>query len=356
MNVEKNLLKDGIIVTEKIDTETILKITNHIAEKIADTFPDFGLNADEIFSKLFSLDMFKADMPDGMAEANYCYQNSSIYFNSHIPEEDLEEFAIHECLHFLQEVRDENNQVVRMGLSYFSKWKTIGTGLNEAAVQYFAAKIIGIEPEFEKYYDINLYTPSSSYYPVECALLNELLFFMGEKTLFKSTYFSTDDFKNKMIQTTSKKVFEKIQSSFDDILKYEEHIIILNQKILKSKGSNHLQNDIQKYREKIKSTFIETQNLIIEEFFNSEYKKITNLEELDNFRRRLTKFKSLLGITENDTFFEDYYTFQMNQLEHKSNVLENGGIETAIAKKSSFLFGLFSKMKDLFFSKKMSNQ
>ena len=32
MNVEKNLLKDGIIVTEKVDTETILNITNNISK------------------------------------------------------------------------------------------------------------------------------------------------------------------------------------------------------------------------------------------------------------------------------------------------------------------------------------
>lgn len=64
MNIQKSLLKDGIIVTEKVDTETILNITNNISKKIADTFPNFNLNADEIFSKLFSLDMYKADMPE----------------------------------------------------------------------------------------------------------------------------------------------------------------------------------------------------------------------------------------------------------------------------------------------------
>ena len=91
MNIEKNLLKDGIKVTEQIDTETILKITSNIAQKIAINFPNFGLNADEIFAKLFTLNMYKAQMPEGMAEANYCYKNSSIYFNSHIANEDLEE-------------------------------------------------------------------------------------------------------------------------------------------------------------------------------------------------------------------------------------------------------------------------
>ena len=256
MNIEKDLVKDGIIVTEKIDTDIILKITKSISKKIVETFPNFGLNADDIFSKLFSLNMYKANMPEGMAEANYCYKNSSIYFNSHIANEDLEEFAIHECLHFLQEVKDENNNILKLGLSTYHNSKPIGTGLNEAAVQYISAKIIGIEPDFEKYYDINIFTPSPSYYPVECALLNELIYLVGEDLLFKSTYFSTDDFKNEIINRTSKKTFNKIQKTFDDILKFEEHIIVLNNKIFESNKENKFQDEVLKYREKIKNSFI----------------------------------------------------------------------------------------------------
>ena len=334
MNIEKSLQKDGIIVTEKVDTDTILTITKSISQKIASTFSKFHLDAEEIFAKLFSLNMYKANMPEGMAEANYCFENSSIYFNSHIADEDLEEFAIHECLHFLQEVRDENNKITKMGLSDYTKFKTVGTGLNEAAVQYIASKIIGITPDFEKYYDINVYTPSPSYYPMECALLNELIFFVGEDILFKSTYFSTDDFKNEIIYRTSKKTFDKILCAFDDILKYEEHLIVLNHKILNTDSSNKLQNESLKYRDKIKDTFIKTQNLITKEFFETDFKNISNLEELESFRRRFAKFEPIIGTMDGYTFFDDFYREMMNKLEHKSNVLENGGVETAIGVKS----------------------
>ena len=33
MNIEKSLQKDGIIVTEKVDTDTILTITKSISQK-----------------------------------------------------------------------------------------------------------------------------------------------------------------------------------------------------------------------------------------------------------------------------------------------------------------------------------
>ena len=98
MNIEKQLQKDGIIVTEKVSTEIVLNITNNIAQKISSTFPNFNLDPNDIFAKLFSLNMYKATMPEGMQEASYCYKNSSIYFNANISNEDLEEFAIHECI------------------------------------------------------------------------------------------------------------------------------------------------------------------------------------------------------------------------------------------------------------------
>ena len=126
MNIEKELQDDGIIVTEKIDTETVLKITKSISDRIVKTFPNFKLDKNEIFSKLFSLNMYRAKMPDGTLEASYCYKNCSIYFNSNIQNEDLEEFAIHECIHFLQEIKDSHGKIKKMGLSEYKKLKIIG--------------------------------------------------------------------------------------------------------------------------------------------------------------------------------------------------------------------------------------
>ena len=126
MNVEEELQSDGIIVTEKLDTNMVLRITQNISKKIVETFSEYNLDETEIFSKLLSLNMYKASMPEGMAEASYCYKNSSIYFNKHIQDEDLEEFAIHECIHFLQEQKDKKNKIKKMGLSIYSKFRKSG--------------------------------------------------------------------------------------------------------------------------------------------------------------------------------------------------------------------------------------
>lgn len=231
MNIEKDLVKDGIIVTEKIDTDIILNITQNISKKIVNTFPKFNLNADEIFSKLFSLNMYKANMPDGMAEANYFYKNSSIYFNEHIQDEDLEEFAVHECIHYIQEVKDKKNYLIRMGLCDYTEFKIYGLGLNEASVQLMASKINGIPRDFVKYFGISFETISPSYYPLECCLVNQMAYITGEDVLFESTINSNDNFKKKFADLTSPKIFMTIQNAIDDILNDEESIIKLNNKI-----------------------------------------------------------------------------------------------------------------------------
>ena len=78
-----------------------------------------------------------------MSEANYFYKNTSIYFNEKIDIDDIEEFAVHECIHYIQEIKDKKNNLIRMGLCDHSDFKVYGLGLNEASVQLMASKVIG---------------------------------------------------------------------------------------------------------------------------------------------------------------------------------------------------------------------
>ncbi len=55
---------------------------------------------------------------------------------------DLKKFAIHEIIHHLQEVIDDDNTLIRMGLLEFNKSKAFGMGLNEATVQIISSYIL----------------------------------------------------------------------------------------------------------------------------------------------------------------------------------------------------------------------
>ena len=358
MSIKSDLKKDGIEVTQKLDTLKINSIAKNIASKLCETFPSYGLQENELFIKLSRLDMYKAKMPEGMAEANYYYKNTSIYFNEHIPEEDMEEFAIHECIHYLQEIKDKRNYLLKMGLCDYTEFKIYGLGLNEAAVQLMSSKIIGIPMDYVRYFEISFETTSPSYYPLECCLVNQLAYITGEDILFKSTLFSNDDFKIKFSELTSQKAFMAIQNAIDDILFAEEDIIKLNNKIAlvddRNKKVDDMVKKIDDLKEKIKLTFLRTQNLIVSSYFDKAFLNITNLEELENYRKKLYGMKSYLGFSEGYTFFNDYYVEKMAQLEHKYNVLENGGIETAInikTKSEGKFLSLFKTIKRLILGK-----
>lgn len=355
MSIESDLKKDGIKVIKKLDTLKVNSLARNISIKLCKTFPNYGLNQDDLFIKLSRLDMYIAQMPEGMAEANYFYKNCSIYFNEHIPESELEEFAVHECIHSIQEVKDKKNYLIRMGLCDYTEFKIYGLGLNEAAVQLMASKVNNIPNDSVKYFGINFDTISPSYYPLECCLVRQLAYITGEDILFESTINSNDNFKIKFANLTSPKTFMTIQNSIDEILESEEEIIKINNKIAKvndrNKKIDNMLKKIDDLKKNINSTFFETQNLIIKSYFDNSFDKISNLEEIESYRKKLYHFKNYIGTAEGYSFFNDYYIQKMDELETKYNLMESGNfspniLPTVNTKESKILI-FFKKLKKL---------
>ena len=112
---------------------------------------------------------------------------------------------------------------------------------------------------------------------------------------------------------------------------------------------------IDELKSEIMLTFMRTQNLIISSYFDKAFENISNLEEVEHYRRKLYTFKDYLGCTEGYTFFNDYYVNKMEQLENKYNALENGNVENAIkliTKKESKIISFFKALKKLIFGEK----
>lgn len=355
MSVESDLRKDGIEVIKKLDTLRVNSIARVVSISLCETFPNFNLNQNNLFIKLSRLNMYIAKMPEGMAEANYFYKNSSIYFNERIDDEDLEEFAIHECIHHIQEIKDKRNYLLRMGLCDYTEFKIYGLGLNEAAVQLMSSKVLGIPKEYVKYFNLSFETTSPTYYPLECCLVNQLGYIVGEDVLFDSTINSNDNFKKKMIEFTSNKAFMEIQNSIDDILCTEENIIKINNKIIQNDNSNkkvdNMINKVNSLKKNITSTFIKTQNLIISSYFDKAFYNIKTLEDIENYRKKLYNFKDYLGSTEGYTYFNNYYVNKMVDLENKYNLLENSAIDNSlylIKNKDSIVLKLIRYIRKIF--------
>ena len=275
MSIQKELKKEGIEIITKLDPLISNDIIKNVSRRIVETFPNFSFSQEELCKALLQITMYRAKMIDGIAEANYYYKDSSIYFNENIDYSDIEEFAIHECIHHIQKIQDDDGKLLKLGLCTYNNLKPTGLALNEAAVQYTSCIVIGVDSDFEKFYGISLVTPSPSYYPLECSLLNEIIFFTGNDVLFKSTLFSTDDFKNKIIEMTSEKTYKKILVLLDSILKYEEKVVILNNKVFSLKDgdskADSINKKIENLKEKIAINYIPVKRMYIQELSDILY-------------------------------------------------------------------------------------
>ena len=352
MSIETDLKKEGIEVIKALDTLSVITIAKNVATKLVMAFPEQNLNCNDLFIKLSRLNMYVAKMPNGSASAKYYYKNSSIYFNDDIDFSNINSFATHECIHYLQELRDSKNNLTHLGLCDFTNQKLPGMALNEAAVQLMSSRALNEKTDTVKYFDITLPTSSPYYYALECNLISQMAYVTGEYALFNSTLYSNDSFKIKFVSATSEKTFQKVQNNLDKLLSLEDNLSLCVSKLgnsdLPVKTVSKIGKEISNLRNKINLLFINTQNLIMTSYFDNSFNAICNSNDIEVYRKKLYNYKDLIGTTSNYTFFNDYYVTKMACLEQKSQELELKESMALVPVKTNFWMSLLSKLSNLF--------
>lgn len=319
MNIEKQLQKSGINVISELDLESKKSIAEYVANGICQTFPKQHFKYEDLFDEINSMPMYIAKLPNGLAEASYFYKNSAVYFRDGMGLADLKKFAVHEIIHHLQEIKNEKNNLLRMGLCTFEHHTTNGMALNEAAVQTLSTYIGESKLETVTYYGIEFPTISPDFYPLICNLLSQMCYIVGEDLLYDSVFNSNDNFKNKFIDLCEKKAFYTIQKNFDSLLKFEEKIIILINKYedtnCSRKDALKYQKMVNIYKDKIKNLFLETQKIIFTSFFDNQYYKLQSDTDIDIYKKRFTIYKELIGITDSYSEFSNYYSSKIQQID-----------------------------------------
>lgn len=362
MSTNSRLKKEGIEIVEQLDTLKVNTIAISIASKLCLAFPEHNLNKSELFTSLSRINMYIAKMPEDSAGAKYFYKNNSIYFNKEYDLDEMAKLAMHECIHYIQEFRDANNNLVKMGL--YNCTFNSGLGINEASVQLMASEANMCPSTSETYYNVSLNTISPNYYPLECALVNQMAYFTGTYPLFHSTLNSNDVFKNTFILKSNKRAYNTIVKNIDLLLAYENDLnyfaseLQYANKVSEIKLLNKL---IASKKDSITSIFFKTQNLIIESCFISEFNNIRNLEDVKEYKNKLYNFKNIMGSNENYTFYNEFYRKIMESLEKKKEQIEQFGeinlFETSenslvlvdnTKRALSFVSTFFVKVKKLF--------
>ena len=320
------LKKEGIEVVYQLDTLKVNTIAINVASKLCLAFPEHNLRKSDLFESLARLNMYVAKMPADSSGAKYFYKDNSIYFNENADINQMSTLAVHECIHCIQELRDSNNNLFKMGL-YDLSYNT-GLAINEAAVQLMASEANMINCTNETYYGISINTISPNYYPLECALLNQIAYFTGTYPLYHSTLNSNDIFKNTLTLKTDKKTYSLILKNFDKLLSLENNLNFYSSELQytdKIRSIRLLNNLITETKKDIKSTFFKTQNLIINKCFKNEFNNIRNIEDIKNFKSKLYNYKNLIGFSDEYTYYNEFYRNMMNVIEEKKSYIEKYG-------------------------------
>ena len=320
MSIESELRREGIVVIKQLNTLKVNWVAANIAKKLVINFPEQNFSYPELFEKISSLNMYIAKIPNGIA-AKYFYKNSSIYFSDCSNFKNLNEIIIHECLHALQTEIDSNNKLVKLGLCDFADSKLSGMALNEAAVQLMTMKCTKSKFDTVKYFDIELPSNSPNYYALECNLIRQMAFITGEHVLYNSTLYGNDNFKNKFINLTSKEDFEIIKNNINYIMYLEDQLNTVLEKIQNSdKKTKRLLNKADKIKKVIKNEFLSTQNKIFTSFFDKRFNLVVNTSKsIEAFRKALYTYRKFIGVSDDYTFFNEYYINKMSELDNKFN-------------------------------------
>lgn len=332
MNIEKDLKKDGITVVKPLDMLSVTLIAKFVAEKLISSFPFYGFNYDKLFIKITKIPMYLAEIPNNMSEASYFYKNSAIYFKNGMSIDDMKKYAVHEFVHAYQEVKDKSNVLYKLGLCDFTGFKIRGMALNEGAVQLIAAKALKNEEENVKYFDIEFSTNTPNCYPIICNLVKQMAYVTGEDVLFDSTFNSNSKFVKSFSNLCGENTFKNVQNNLEKILDLEEKIIVLSNQLeensLDEKFVIKSSLKLAAYKKAIKETYFETQELILTSYFNKAINNVYTGQEIEDFRKKLYNYRDLIGVTDNYSFFNEYYINMMSKLDEKYEALED--IELAI--------------------------
>lgn len=345
MNVDFLLKKEGITNIRELDTKKIRTISTDIAIKLCLAFPEHNFNRQQLFNSFCRLNMYTASMPLDSSGAKYVPETNSIYFNDALDFSDVPDTAMHECIHFLQNSFAYNKPAFIGAHSFTSE-----LALNEASVQLMASEANMSNVVEEKYFDICIKTSSPDYYPLECALVNELAYFTGTYPLYHSVLYNSDVFKNTFIAKFSKKVYEKVVKQLNRLLHLENELYYYTKELENTTKLNDIKQlnfIINNQKHAITRMFFTTQNYIIKNCFSYEFNSIRNAEDLYEFKNKLYDFKNVMGTSNNYTFYNDFYCDLMNALEQKQDEIARFG-EISLFKDQCTSLAIIDESKNIF--------
>ena len=296
MQINKYFKGYEIEPIENVDIIKRVEFVNAAALKLIKLFSEQNLDYIKILQALQSTEICISKIPSNIAPANYSYKEQIMYVSDKIDLSLNNEFIWHELIHRIQESKNTNGKLVQLGLCAIKETKVQGLAINEAAIQYVVRKILNNENNLIEIYGMKKKKKSKSYYPILTNLIDQLVLVLGDYNLIESVLNSNEEFKYNSIDILGEAKYFTIEANFDKILEAKNNIMQSNNEIEFSKNINN-----------IKKLYIDTQDLILQSYFNSVIKRVENLEELYNVKFKLEEYSKYIGTEEGLKKYVDYY-------------------------------------------------
>lgn len=332
MEAEKTLKAIGIEPIRSLSFEEISSIILQFVEAFIQAFPEQKIREEELLHKMFKCKMYLANIPEYLGSANYFYKDKAIYFNCNANLKQLDQYMIHECLHYFQDVRDTRGNLNKLGLCEFTEYKIYAMAMNEAAVQYVTCKMLNEPKEKIQYAGILLETESKSYYPILWNLIAQITYLIGEEKLITSTLFSNDEFMLSFMDIVGEKAVGEIQKGFDEILNWKQS-----------------KENTEKVESAIRYNYEMIQNQILVSYFDGMLFLIETIKEAEEYQRKLIQYRNLMGNVDNFQFYERYKRQQLQKLEKKIIMISRKNSRNMLAVVSdNKIIALFQKIRNFF--------
>ncbi len=307
VNAEKKLEKLGISTIREFSQREVRYIAEEVTELLVKAFPVLEEDYNNLLIRMLNCKMYLANINEdkNISNVNYIYENNAIYFAERIDLNNISDKVVHECIHYLQDVRNEKGKLKKMGLCSFEELSSYGLGINEASVQYISSKAVGNTETRIKKDGILLKTVSPNYYPFLTNLIQQLVYVMGEDIIIRGTINCDEKFEEDFLNT-----FEERAST---IIKMFDKILDLRNK----RNESVSEEEKESVNNDIVTIYLEAQKTIMTTYFDKICNRLTTIEEVDFYIEKFLNYKPLLGVVEETRFsLNDEYE------QYKEQILE----------------------------------
>ena len=321
MEENKELKRYNIKPIRELTSEEIEYIAKETTKKMETMITDF--NGERMYKKIKEARIYLADIPNKFTKVNYIVSENAIYIRGEENIREIDEVMFHEIFHYIQ-CNKENNEggmPNQMGLCKFGSYSIKGLALNEAAIQLIISMVFDNKQESNQYFRIQIKSIKNKYFPILCALLQQIIYILGHMPLLTSILENSDDFQIEFEKFAGKDSYNFLLESFDKMMRSRDNIVeknrMINNKDLDNRKEKIIKKEIEIYVKEIQNHFLAIQKLCYTGYFNPMFKKTRTRKDMNELKKEIEKYHMHTGIVNEKDDFMIYAQKQIRKINKK---------------------------------------